>query len=588
MSDSKPAGSKQQAAVQIAGWLLAALLAIVAVYFHVVLLQSAGPLWRDEINTLVIAQLPWNELWPTLDYDSFPLAGPLLVRGWSALGLAESHTALRAFGLLVGVGILATLWLHGCVVGSGPPLVSTALFGLSVVTIRYGDSIRSYGVGLLFILLTYVALVAVLKQRTPLRTACAAVAAVLSVQCLFQNALPLLAMGLAGAGVAVSRKERTTAVTILAIGAVAALSLLPYLGPLRRSSEWSTLMTQEVTLVDVKNHLLYTLSAPNESVGTVWGVVALLAVAATAISLLRSLQTHRPTQSRGQTRRADKAQRKQRRAASGSVAGGDATLDKVAQMPSYLLAFATLTVLLAWGLTVGLLVSGGFDPKPWYFLSVLGLTALWIDTALAALFAGGAISLGVRSVVAAGVGLIATSGATPHLRQQHTNAPAVAALVSEQTTADDLVVVLPWHFGVSWEHYYAGEAAWTTAPPIADSKIHRYDLLREQIEAGASLEEVFGRMERTLKAGNSVWIVGFIWPSNRRPPPALLAERDDTWDVNRQLFRWAIDVTRFVERHAQRSAQPLEHPPGFTPSPYEFLDLWRIEGWQDEPPQTAS
>jgi len=575
--------------LEVAAWSLAALLTLAAVYLHAVRMLSAGALWRDEINTLRIATLPWNEIWASLDYDSFPLAGPILVRAWSTAGLAETPTALRGFGLLVGVAVLATFWLHAWRMKCGPPLVSIALFGLSVVTIRYGDSIRSYGVGLLFILLTYIAIAEVLKDRTPVRVMLAGLAAILAVQCLYQNAILLLAIGIAGAIVAWWRKDRTTALTVLAIGAVAAVSLLPYVGPLRRAGEWSSFMGMDITLQYVGLQLKATTTQPNKYVSVAWIIAAVLAAGTTLFFSIRAIL--RSPDSPAQIRKRMREQRRQQQAdQTEQTHAGETDLPPLASMPQEappLLAYATLAVGLCWLMMIIFWLDASLAPKPWYLLSLLGLAVYWFDLTLAALPLRVDLSIVARLVLGIAAGATTFYGAAENLRTQPTNAAEVARVVSERAQADDLVVVLPWHFGVSWDYYYTGQAEWTTAPPIADSTIHRFDLLKEQIEAGASLEEVFARMEQKLKAGHSVWVVGFLWPSNLRIPPALTTDDKSSFDVTQHLLRWAIEMVNFLTNHAVEVETPIELSPDFKPSKYEFLNLWRFEGWQDAPPEST-
>jgi hypothetical protein len=72
-------------------------------FLHARLLGKAGPLWRDEVNTLVVATQPTlGELWARLDTESFPLLLFALLRAWCAAGLGQCDPGLRAFGLLFG------------------------------------------------------------------------------------------------------------------------------------------------------------------------------------------------------------------------------------------------------------------------------------------------------------------------------------------------------------------------------------------------------------------------------------------------------------------------------------------------------
>jgi len=71
-------------------------------------LTHAGGLWRDEVNTINLAS---RRSLGEIANDSFPIFMPLMVRVWSAMGLGESDMELRLLGVIIGLGILAALWV---------------------------------------------------------------------------------------------------------------------------------------------------------------------------------------------------------------------------------------------------------------------------------------------------------------------------------------------------------------------------------------------------------------------------------------------------------------------------------------------
>ena len=66
----------------------------------------------------------------------------------------------------------------------------------------------------------------------------AALAAVLSVQCLYQNAFLLFAICVAGCFVCFRCRQDRMALLLVGVGAAAALSLVPYIGPVMASQRW--------------------------------------------------------------------------------------------------------------------------------------------------------------------------------------------------------------------------------------------------------------------------------------------------------------------------------------------------------------
>src|SRR5260370_14592229 len=68
---------------------------------------NAGPLWRDETNTINVAQMPsLKEMWSNMSFESFPALWLLLLRGWSLLGMADSDAGIRVLVLFVGLFFL--------------------------------------------------------------------------------------------------------------------------------------------------------------------------------------------------------------------------------------------------------------------------------------------------------------------------------------------------------------------------------------------------------------------------------------------------------------------------------------------------
>ena len=206
-------------------WLAAILLTAIIAGFHFYFLLHAGGFWRDEVNLINLAHSPSLA---AMKQDSFPVLMPLLVRGWAAVGFGSSDLALRRLGTLIGLGILAALWLSAWIARHSPPLLTLALLGFNSTLIVFGDSLRAYGLGCLLIMLTAVAAVALLRQPSWWRTAGLALLATASVQTLFHNAILVGAICIGAWAVCWRKKLWPTAGKILLAGLVAALSLLPY------------------------------------------------------------------------------------------------------------------------------------------------------------------------------------------------------------------------------------------------------------------------------------------------------------------------------------------------------------------------
>ena len=143
----QPPGAETIAA--LAGTAFSAiLLALTAMY--------AGPLWRDETNTINVAQMPsLKELWNNLPFESFPPLWPLLLRGCGFLGLVDSDADIRALGLCVGLFFLAALWLCSRWMGGRAPILSIALLGSLPAFIFIVGANRAYGLANCLLVLSF-------------------------------------------------------------------------------------------------------------------------------------------------------------------------------------------------------------------------------------------------------------------------------------------------------------------------------------------------------------------------------------------------------------------------------------------------
>src|SRR3954471_5391046 len=134
-------------------WLVALAVSVLAIVFHFVNLFNAGGLWRDEAAAVNLSAFPsFASIWSHLEHESFPLLLTLLLRGWTGIGLGGSDFGLRVFGLLVGIAVVGAIWWNAWIFSKAPPLFSLLLFALSPTVIRWGDSLRAYGLGVFFLL----------------------------------------------------------------------------------------------------------------------------------------------------------------------------------------------------------------------------------------------------------------------------------------------------------------------------------------------------------------------------------------------------------------------------------------------------
>src|SRR6266481_3712561 len=290
---------KAMPVVRHLNWIAAALVTLCAVYLHALFFLNAGGLWRDEAQLVHLSLLPsFSEMWQKLPHDSCPILMHLVVRAWSAAAsFGNTDAGLRVLGLYVGVFLLLAFWFASWTMRNSAPILAVTLAGLNVTVVRAGDSLRGYGLGSALAVLT-LAVIWRLACRPSLAAFCCAVAlAVLSVQSLYQNAVLLFAACCGGFVLcAVERRWRDT-LPIFAVGAAAAVSLLPYI-PLIARAHWYVMFKLGFRFSHGWKQLSVATGSPLTGFTWVW-VALLIGALAAAISVLFWRRDRLPERVRG-------------------------------------------------------------------------------------------------------------------------------------------------------------------------------------------------------------------------------------------------------------------------------------------------
>jgi hypothetical protein len=529
-------------------WGVAAVAALLILCFHLVFLLSAGALWRDEINTLQFAaSSSVREIWNSLQYDSFPVFSSLALRVWTSNGWGRTDFGLRVFGLMVGIAILAALWLDARLKGFSVPLLSMPLFALAPLVIRFGDSIRPYGLGIVFLLVASGLIWKISVKPGRMHVAGAALSAVLSVQCLYQNAFLLLALCTGGIAVCWRERQWKRSLLVAGIGAVSAFSLLPYYDTLRKAQDWAVVVQSPTTLRGTWRVFSRAMASGGDFMVWVWvGLAVLSLLAAGWCWAGRSL---RPL--------------------------SDSRRD--------LVLFSTTVLLSATVVFLLFLKWASLLSQPWYFLPLMGVCALSLDGVLAALTVQIPIRI-FRLTTAILILVLSVPYGWQEIQVRQTNADRIASRLEESAHAEDLIVVSPWYYGVAFQRYYRGSAPWITVPPLEDLRIHRYDLLKEKMKSSDPIGPLLSRMSETLRSGNRLWLVG-EFPSlpkeqsvEPRPPAP---DRRSGWNNHPYVSSWAGQADHLVQTRACR-VEPVLISSGERVNPYENLKLRVAQGWQRE------
>jgi len=525
-------------------WVAAIALTVTAVLLHLFSFTVVGGLWRDEIAIANIATLPsWAETFRALPHDHCPIVFPAVVRVWTALGWGQTDAGLRVLGLGIGLFLVASVWLASRMMGKGLPLLSLAIVAVNPVVVRYGDSIRGYALGIAIIVLTMGLIWRFIETPNARRGWLAGLGAVLSVQTLYQNAFFLLAIGIGGVVVSLRQRQPAKALGVLGIGAVAALSLLPYVNPIREAQSW-WVVSQTGTNLEITLDRLSKLIGPFFSV---WVAVAVLAV---VFGIGRAVLVPR-------------------RDPAGE--GEDLPL------------FGSIALVLgAAGFGVFIQLTGLLT-QAWYYLPALCFIAVCCDTVVSRAHPAARIGVLLLAVVMLIVSISPSAYAA--LRWRQTNGDLVAAQVARNAGVDDLVIVHPWYLGLTYGYYYRGAAKWTTLPPLADYRFHRYDLIKEKLAAANAIAPVLERVETTLRSGNRVWVVGRLpFPpaggaAPASPPPAPNGPRG--WDDQPYSEAWGLEFRYLLEHHVTNATLVVDPATNAIPvNPAERMKLIVTSGWK--------
>jgi len=528
-------------------WLgLALTLCIVGL--HVLRALHAGGLWRDETATANLADhFSFARALKSSQHEIFPVLLPLTAHAYSGL-MGTSDQAMRGLGMIIGVAAVAALWFSMFTVRRTAPLLSLALLGLNPAFLQWGDSLRGYGLGIFFLLLTTGLVWRMLERPNALRFSLAALAAVAAVQALFNNSVFVLVICAAASVVALRNRQIKLGGAALLIGMPAALSLLPYAHFVAARETWDIVVKVPFTVADFRARLGDALA--QSGWGDVWAAGLMLA-GACVLAI------------RAQFRKADPAVRPHRD----------------------LLLFCSVALCAGPLLYFVFLNDASYPTQAWYYLPLMALTALLLDLIAASCFQAGwrRLARPCLAVLLAAVGLL-PAWKQAHVRQ--TNLDLVAAELNHTAHKQDLIVVSPWYLGITFQRYYSGAAPWVTIPPMSDHSLHRYDLVKENMllpNQDQPVQPVLKSIADTLKTGGRVWTVGEVpIPSPHEHIPSLSPAPDPKWKWSDRMYTliWSEKVGANLGRHAGQSENVSLGHAGPV-NPFEEAQLVRYEGWRE-------
>jgi len=553
------------------------LLALLAIALHLRFVSHVGGLWRDEANSANLATLPsLGEIWHLLDYDSFPILFFAVLRTWSGVFGPNNDAALRALGCIMGLGVLWTLWFNARTFGVRWPVLSLALIGLNPMVIRYGDSMRAYGLGMLLIVLTFCSFWRLVNTESPpsrRRILVATALALLSVQCVYYNATLLLAIVAGTAAVALRARAWRTVGIVLAIGILAAASYLPYLPMMRRMQEWNSLVSFPADLPWLWRRICEVIGSP-DPLG-VWLWVGLVFAGLGMVAGMFIWNSRR------------------RVARPRSSVEDEPTVTQVSIVrtgPPDVLLFAAVALMVGVVAYAGFLRALNYYTQPWYYITLVVFAACALDV----LFGAGPspakfhVSLVPRSVrLAVALLLLCLAGlpAWNEMPTRHTNIDLVATQLRPLATKGDLILVSQWSYAIPLCRYYRGRAEIVTLPPIADHRVHRYDLVFQQMMTTNSMQPVLSRLEEVLRSGHHVFMMGRLpFPEANASipiPPSDYRDPKVGYFGAAYYWAWQFQVGQFLRAHTVGTGRIAVPVPGKARvQEFEILELSLFEGWR--------
>lgn len=517
-----------------------------AVLLHLLFMLNAAALWRDEANSVFIATLPTiADLWQLLEYDSFPILHFLAIRVWAMIAGSEDG-ALRGFGFLVGTGLLGIIWFQARTVGVRAPLVALLLIAMNPVFILATDSLRANGLAAIATLLAFAFTWRTVNNPKTANLCWTTVAVLCCVQSLYQGAFIVLALacGALPAAFRVGGAKRAALVSLPF--SVAVISLLPYLEKIGRAWSWG-----EAAMVPAGNRVLLpgfldAVTAPVAWFGLMW-------VAAAAFGYYGALRWLRQT-----------------------------SVETPHKEPGLLVYCAGILIAAAAALTFFMTKLVGFNPQFWHFVPFLVPMVAALEPLI-----GMALHAGRRhSMLAIATVLIGAAILAPSIRlvsERMTGIDLVAAAIAREALPQDLVVVTPWYFGVSFSRYYGGKTAWMTFPSLQDNSVHRYDLLKARMGSPDAVARDVERIAATLKAGGRIFLAGSVFSEvpEKLPPPLPLPPHPVTgWSSSPYVDQWEKMLLRSLADHA-RFANTVDLSTAQQINPLEIPQLVVFHGWRE-------
>jgi hypothetical protein len=365
------------------------------------------------------------------------------------------------------------------------------------------------------------------------------------VQVLLYNSILLMAIVASAVIIFLFRRSLKHVLVVSAIGGVVLGSLLAYVPAYARARDWNILVRGAPSHYSLWKHCEVALGNPGYSIPALWYSVA-IGLAGVFIFRIYKNQGGEPVPHR-------------------ELIWFAVIVSGLSIMGCYLF----LRVL-------------SYTTSAWYYLALICLIAAALDLIASVLCT--AIWLRLVRLGFASAALIAAPFADwPAITERQTNVDVAARTVAAQAAPDDLILVTPWQFGISFQRYYRGGAPWMTIPSIPDHRVHRYDLMKAKMISKHPVDDLGQAVRTTLVSGRRVWFVGGL---NLPPPedgPMVLPPAPASrfkWDCRAYTASWWQQLSVFAISHANKVDEvSLSHPESLQINELERTSLTVVQGW---------
>ena len=524
-------GQQRSRSITGSEWLACAIIVVGLVALRIHFVSQAGGMWRDEAHSVDVARDDRFPAWQ----DSFPILWIQFLRVWISVWGSSDDSGLRSAGLFCGLLMLGSALWAAQGRGRTIPWATLILFGLSPVAVTYGSEVRGYALGVATQLWMLGALQRFLLRPTGWGGLHLTLASLIAVQAAFPNSFLLLA-GSLSAGILCVRERRWKSFLVFAAnGILAAATVSPYILVLlpRLTGDWVVVVRQEFPITWYLMQMKYAFSAGGPLPLAAWILLGLGTTWAVQTGLFQSPESQPSTV---------------------TVRSG-----KPGAFEFMLLGFGTVLILayLKW------LKVPTFE---WYYLPLMGLFAFCFDSVMATWTFTPRASL-TKLGIALFLGAVQIPSAWSAANLRMTNVDLAGQAVTSVATQNDLVVVIPWYFGIPLQRYYHGPAPWICLPRVTQTEvpgivIHAdgYRAVKAAMMRNNSLEAELAQVRETLQRGDRVFVLGLFVPS--RPGDAMIElppapHSRYGWSETAYETQWRQQLGIELRNH---STQIEEHP----------------------------